>query len=95
MNESIKKNPKHRLSALRKKLEPRKSFAWPRKETEMLLKAVEKYRNNWKAISNALKTKNAEQIRSKVGNIFKSIKSNPKHEHAKYAKILHEISLEG
>ena len=61
----------------------------------MLSKAVKKYRNDWQAISTTLKTKTPIQARMKVDYIFKCIKSNPKHEHAKYAKILKEISLEG
>ena len=89
------KNPKHRHSAFRKKLEPNyKKCFWTRKEIEMLLEGVKKYRDDWQAISNALKTKNKTQVREKVDYIFECIQSNPKHEHAKYAKILKQMSLD-
>ena len=59
----------------------------------MLVKAIQKYGKDYERISNALKTKTTYQVQNKIGMILRQVASDPKHEHAKHAKILKKISL--
>ena len=58
---------------------------WTRKETEVLVKAVNKYGQNYEMIANALKDRTAKQVNKKLYASFRSRASDPKNELA--AKI--------
>ena len=66
---------------------------WKHKEIDVLMRAANKFGKDYKMISNAVQTKTVDQIRGKVFQMHSRTASNPKHEHAKYAKVLNKLPL--
>ena len=55
------------------------------------MKAVTQFGKDYKKISTVVKNRTQQQIRDKVYIMQYMIASNPKHENAKYAKILKKL----